>query len=201
MFRSFLLITLLVVLCTAPLATASVLDQEHWLSTVTMTSRASNYEGTFRKAQTFTAGVTEALAGVEVHMSIVSVSEILIRPTSGGVPTMSVLASSSDLTMDGNSVYADFTSADLDLSAGGMYAIEIISGDYNNNYGTWSSEYAGSYAGGSGYYINTEGSTNISDWTSMDGDHFLRTYMVPEPTTLGFLGIAGVVLLRRRLTA
>lgn len=176
-------------------ASASVLDQ-HSFTGLTPSVNAgiaylSDASWGFRRAQTFTVGIdgylnsvlVEFNAGVSQWPSGTIQEMRILKTTSSGVPTDTVLASVGPFTLT-NDVFGtfDFSSYNLHLSAGSVLAFEIIGSGaaQMNNSTDPSSPYYPTYQGGSDFYINQP--YGIANWTqNLGGDLRFQTYMNPVP--------------------
>ena len=152
---------------------------------------------TFLPAQTFTTSVGGPLDEISVGIWSGAPNDVSVelRSTSGGLPTSTVLASS----VITGSPYAssvlhtaDFSSSSVTLDPSTMYAISLrtVNGPPNNV--AWSGDFPGS---GGGF---ASSSNNGSSWSLDDGRiGVYRVTILPEPTSIGLLGVIGMIALRR----
>ncbi len=161
-------------------------------------------------AQTFTPGLTEILAFVDIGISNVHTPgdlNVSITRTVDGLPSLApgdvlatVVVPKGGITSGWERI--DFEQENLTLTEGDLYSIVLEAGESD----TWIRwrwyDDPASYAGGGLYTYTTAGQT--TKWWEGPGpfhdpaDSVFRTYMVPEPGLLGLLAIAAARLLRRR---
>jgi hypothetical protein len=155
---------------------------------------------TFRRAQTFTVGITGSLHSilVEYNGGVLSsdldewASEMRLLSTSNGVPD-SILATSSSQTLSGVFGTFDFAASGLSFSAGTVLAFEIVGAGAVQFY-------EGSpYPGGSDYVLNpTHG---LAQWTAFPTrDLAFQTFVTPLPASALLLvgGLVGLGAAARR---
>jgi hypothetical protein len=149
---------------------------------------------TFRRAQTFTVGVTGTLVEVDVaSFSSSAVGFLNLLSTSGGVPS-TVLQTTSIQSLVSDNGFLDF-SVSLGVTAGEVLAFEYV--DHSSG-AELDGTLPGQYSGGQDYFLNT--SANVNSFTSSGADEGFRTFVddgvsaVPEPSTwaMMILGFAGV---------
>ena len=197
-------IVCVVVIGTIPVsvATASVLDQSQPVSG----GSATIYSGQ-SIAQTFVPGMTGRLERVEVELAYGTTTyplNVSIVETVSGAPTGTVLGLQ---PVSGTLVAwkaVDFLSDEIDLVAGQEYAIILECDEPTVSLGSgWKVVWDGNlYPAGTLWdYAPSEGSWAQKDWSSeteYDADAVFRTYMIPEPATLGLLALGGLALVSRR---
>jgi hypothetical protein len=166
------------------LALAGTLDQQQ-----TSTGGAAFSIGTNQTvAQTFTAGITGTIDEVDLHLGY-SVSAptapltVEIRSASGGVPTNTVLASSSipASSAPASSAFVPVAFASqASVAAGTQYAIVASSATpaITNNYEWTDAPSANPYPGGTALYAPPGSSAWANDTTA---DVAFKTYVVPSP--------------------
>ncbi len=181
------------VLVGGDLTPAQILDQDNVNPSPNASGRLSEFDGSFRRAQTFTVGMGGILHSVEVEAD--EPEELRILSTAKGVPTYTTLATSTSVTSSASFHLFDLTAANLSINSGDVLAIELVKvGEpgHVSHYWTGTFELGGGYyPGGSDYYINPD--YGATTWTqNLDDDWNFRTYVVPEPGSLVLLG-AGVV--------
>jgi hypothetical protein len=170
---------------------------------------SSDSSTTFRRAQTFTVGVTGTLIEVDVaSFSSSAVGFLNLLSTSGGVPS-TILQSTSIQSLVSDNGFLDF-SVSLGVTAGEVLAFEYV--DHSSG-ATLDGTSPGQYSGGQDYFLNTN--ANVNSFTSTGAfeggaplDEGFRTFVddgvsaVPEPSTwammlLGFGGF-GFMAYRRK---
>jgi hypothetical protein len=166
-------------------ALAGTLDQQQ--STVNI-SGARAIDSSLSIAQTFTAGISGGLDGVDLYLSKSSTPSapltVEIRNVSGAGPGTTVLASLSIPAASVPTFPAAFVSsgfaAPAPLTAGTRYAIVAYSSTIS--YYEWGGGVDGTspYAGGEGFY--TPGSPPSGSWANDTADRTFRTYVTPVPT-------------------
>jgi hypothetical protein len=160
-------------------------------------------------AQTFTAGLTGTLAGVNIDVlgfdPALFPLDVAIRTVSGNVPTATVL---SEVTLgSGTSLLSDFIAFPnvIDVVAGTSYAIVV---NYDGApapgpgmaQGLWSGATGDLYPAGGLFFSFSDG---VSWFGDAGNDTHFRTYVdssrVPEPGSLVLLvaGLVGIFGLRR----
>ena len=178
---------------------ATVLDQAYLVTDGTRFV-SSDLDPSFRRAQTFTVGVTGTL--VQVDVAVVSMlagtsATLNLLSTSGGTPT-SILVTSSTVNTAPVGGFMDFTFLEP-VTAGEVLAFELVA-SISNSFGALVMPGAnpGGYSGGSDFFLNTF-SANIPNFTATAGDVNFQTFVnvtaaVPEPSTWAmlFLGFASI---------
>jgi hypothetical protein len=212
--RSDVLIALsaaLTLICPAAAQATIVQDQSYLVSNGVTFSSTTTDITSFRRAQTFTVGVTGTLVEIDLSIDPISISpfstgSLNLLSTSAGVPT-AILQTSPTVTNTLVGGFLDFTFS-LNVIAGEVLAFELVT---TRNPSLASPLFMkgsdpGGYAGGSDFFINT--AFNINNFTPITGDANFRTFVdgavspVPEPSTwammiLGFAGI-GFTAFRKR---
>lgn len=185
----------------APHAGATVmLDQEYLEPTADVSAGASQADGSFRRAMTFTVG----LAGTLDHVAMRGMAGSLMRilSTAGGVPTSTVLASTGAATVDVDGwINWDLSAAGLAVTPGDVLAMDMLIGVTGNQ---WLGSSSAGYAGGGDYFLNVSfGFPNFTSNPTFDA--FIRTFVdvpgqAPEPASLALLGLglAALAFGRRR---
>ena len=194
--------TALVLLSTAGIATADPisLDQRSVPSqpegadgsTIALLTVPS---GAFRRAQTFTAGLSGDLARIDVLLSSVFGTRNLVPgdvllqvlDTVGGVPISTVLASNHSAvnSVDGWRTFELTTP--IRVESGRILAIELIYPTEQGGFG-WRGQQPGThYQPGGDFFLNV--SAGVPSFTlNPDADNFFRTFVdtapTPEPTTV-----------------
>ena len=171
---------------------AIVQDQSYLVSSGSSFSTSTTDISSFRRAQTFTVGVTGTL--VEVDLSIApisifpsSIGRLNLLSTSAGVPT-AIVQTSPILTSTLVGGFLDFTFS-LNVTAGEVLAFELVTTRDPSLASPLfiNGSNPGSYAGGSDFFLNTE--FGINNFTPTTGDVNFRTFVdgpvspVPEPST------------------
>ena len=220
----------LVAMVAAPLALATpILDQSVIYPSSGGISSYTIYEtptNEYVLAQTFTAGLTGRLTGVDLALTDKATQDLTVSilHTNAGLPDTSAPALATetltpgDVDLDPFSLESvDFTSTWVDLYAGNMYTIMLSSttpfnAEYDWTRGSFDT-FTGNplspqdpYAGGAGYYSNDGGSS----WSALSGfseDFSFQTYidptLVPEPSSIPIFATAFILLgwVRRRKKA
>jgi hypothetical protein len=182
-----------------------LLDQEQIQPhpTAFITSYPSLSDGTFRRAQSFTVGLTGKLD--HVAMRGVPGSEMRILSTAGGIPTFTILASTSSFSVDANGwINWDLSTSGLIVAPGQILAMEMTA-TQNPFEAIW--ETGAGYAGGADYFLNTQFGFPDFTFNPDDDDQFFRTFVeiqageVPEPASFfliafGFLAY-GIYRIRK----
>ncbi len=169
------------------------------------------------RAQTFTVGQTGKLARIEVGLTGAWQAsaywvDIAVATVADGVPDFdSILASRRILSEDISlpypsvpkySISGDFTSSEIQVTAGEMLALVVTSnlppvpGPPTNVFGIWVN--GNSYPNGKSYY------RPYSEISEAFGDFHFRTFVeIPEPisASLGMLGVACVLAMARNCCA
>lgn len=190
----------------ALLATAAgatpVLDQSYTAPAAGSGALSSDFpDPGFRRAMTFTVGITGMLSEVDIEVGFGTVNLNLLS-TAGGVPTTTVVGTGTFLSASGG--WMSFSTS-LAVTAGEVLAIEGVCP--SSSCGFWQGTSPNTYAGGEDFFMNpalgiptfTPDEIGSSFHTSL-GDHF-KTFVdvasVPEPLTLAVFG-AGLAGIRRR---
>lgn len=164
-------------------------------------------------AQTFTAELSGQIEIVDLYLENMFdldlyPSTVSIVNTIDGVPGGSVLGTiSADILIEGwNSI--DFLPESVFLTANTQYGIVLYNDDPDRYTGTstqWRSTVSDVYAGGSSWsYTDGQWTQEVTPpgglpvETFYDKDAAFRTWMAPEPATLLFIGLGGLMLRRRR---
>ena len=190
---------------------AIVQDQSYLVSDGNSFSTSTTDISSFRRAQTFTVGVTGTLVEVDISIDPISISpssigSLNLLSTSAGVPTATVQTSPTLTNMlVGGFLGFKFS---LDVTAGEVLAFELVT---TRNPSLASPLFIngsdpGGYAGGSDFFLNTK--FGINNFTPNTADVNFRTFVdgpvspVPEPSTwammiLGFAGV-GFMAYRRK---
>jgi hypothetical protein len=186
-------------------ATASaVLDQSYLALDNVGIFGSSQNDPSFRRAQTFTVGLTGTLTEIDVAVSSAhrgTSATLNLLATSGGTPTSILLTSPTVNTapLVGDFMVFLFSQA---VTAGEVLAFELVSSAAFQIEMPGSSP--GTYSGGSDYFLNTV----VNNFTADNLDAGFQTFVdtnisaVPEPSTwammiLGFAGI-GFMTYRRK---
>jgi hypothetical protein len=175
----------------------------------------SQYSGTNIPAQTFTISSADQLSQIGVDLEIYGTPgettslTFNLLSTSDGVPTSTVLGTSTLTGLSVSSspelVFADFSSQDINLTAG-QYAFSLsLPNSSSNDVGAGAIgdiPAAGTYPGGQAYNGSSSG------WVPMGGGNYeigfevTGTALTPEPSTwallLGGLGLLAFLHLRTR---
>ena len=190
-------------------AWADTIDQ----SFTSPSSSSAAFYPTFQLGQSFTAGITGRLTGVNLNLSVLSngpgTIDVDIRTVDGsGAPTSTILGTTTLSFANGSSTvplsqFIGFPST-IDIVAGQQYAIVITPQTIYN--GLWYGYHVDSYTGGKQWASNSG-----SSWYHYDDpydnpprswDLNFQTYVAntPEPGTMLLLGsgLVGVWLRRRR---
>jgi hypothetical protein len=156
---------------------------------------ASHPDGLFRRAQTFTVGLSGLLNSVDIIAGIGEFpgapgASMQILATANGVPTFTVLASVDffERSTDGWFVW-DLSSANLTVTPGQVLAMEMIGGGFLGFT-------PGAYTGGADYFLNIiQGFPNFT--LNPNTDIFFRTFVgtgpredlirIPEPSAIWLL--------------
>jgi hypothetical protein len=214
--RSDVLIALsaaLTLICPAAAQATIVQDQSYLVSNGVTFSSTTTDITSFRRAQTFTVGVTGTLVEIDLSIDPISISpfstgSLNLLSTSAGVPT-AILQTSPTVTNTLVGGFLDFTFS-LNVIAGEVLAFELVT-TRNPSLASplfMKGSSPGGYAGGSDFFLNTDFTPPINNFTPTTGDANFRTFVdgpvspVPEPSTwammiLGFAGI-GFTALRKR---
>ena len=133
---------------------ATVLDQQ--FIPVTITSLAGFTDGSgFRRAQTFTVGITGTLTEVDIFEALGNTQQGFFGPfsgmnilsTSGGVPTFTVLGTGAFVSQSGG--VATFSTS-LPVTIGEVLAIEPILAS-TQEFNLWEAQQPSGYAGGTSF--------------------------------------------------
>jgi hypothetical protein len=154
-----------------------VLDQEYYQPPVSALAPLSENATPTRRIQTFTVGVSGILRRVEVPLSCSCAGvppEARIIATAGGVPTGTVLASTT-ITDSPNAEWRgyDFAGANLSVTQGDVLGLELMQGTTSS---LWMGINVGTYPGGAMYYQNP---SNSPGWTQQVPELWFRTYVDP----------------------
>jgi hypothetical protein len=184
---------------TANAHAAIVLDQDNFpVATSPLETGLSSPDNSFRRAQTFTVGVSGTLAKIGVVIRGNASVALRILGTSGGIPLSTSLGeATANAAGAGALTFFDLVALDLEVVAGDVLAFEPVQLD-----GWGSSHFPSSYAGGQLHYINTR--SGIVDWRATPNHDFgFETYVsivdVPAPGALMlFAGSLALLALCRR---
>jgi PEP-CTERM motif len=177
-----------------------ILDQSSPIGSAEFSASSDSFS--FRRAQTFTVGVTGTLVEVDVASFTSSTMGFLnLLSTSGGVPS-TILQSTSIQSLVNDNGFLDF-SVSLDVTAGEVLAFEYV--DHSSGVALDGTG-PGQYSGGQGFFLNPD--ANVNSFAGSGFDEGFRTFVdngvsaVPEPSTwammiLGFAGI-GAMAYRRK---
>ena len=212
--RSDFLVTLyaaLILTCPAVAQATIVQDQSYLVSDGDTFSTTTTDISSFRRAQTFTVGVTGTLVELDLSIDPISIyssaiGSLNLLSTSAGVPT-AILQTSPTLTNTLVGGFLDFTFSQ-NVTAGQILAFELVT-TRNPSLATplfINGSDPGGYAGGSDFLLNTE--FGFNSFTATNADLNFRTFVdgpvspVPEPSTwammiLGFCGL-GFMTYRKR---
>lgn len=185
---------------------APVLDQSYLQSNGTGLVSTALLFPDFRRAQTFTVGLSGTLVELDVAIDPESVvpgksATLNLLATLGGTPT-TILQTSPTVNTTLLAGFMDFV-VSLPVSVGEVLAFELV--DANSGY-TMLGSLPGQYAGGADFIINTE--FNVDNFTAFTGaDADFRSFVdvgataVPEPASLallvtGLLGFAAASRVR-----
>ena len=183
---------------------APVVDQSNWEAANGYYGPTSDFSSTTREVQTFTAGLSGLLTGLDaaVARDTASLSAIRILSTTAGLPATVLGTLALSISQGPGDFFVDLTSLGVQVVANTTYAYEFQ--------GSGSLEWmaTGSYAGGANLYQ----SGNAGAWTDSGNDARFRTHVdagagsvtvnpVPLPPTLALvvlgLGLMGPSLRRR----
>lgn len=168
-----------------PSAQATVILDQQSIGAVNNIGFGNSSTG-FNRAQTFTVGVDGILNSIEVFGQDANTLNIL--QTSGGIPTLTVLASASLSNTIGGYMVFDLSALNFAVSIGDVLAFE-----------SWGGSSKGSsnndYVNGASFFRNP--GAGVSNFTGTSGyDIFFRSYVnngqidtVPEPAPLALLGL------------
>jgi hypothetical protein len=147
----------------------------------------SSFNGYFRRAQTFTAGIEGNLSKIVLDFDldqpgtppVYSIS--ILQTDATGIPTDNILATVNSFSLSGNLATFDFLSSNLYLKLNSVYAFEVVGGLIRaNNSLVPGSPVAALYSGGGDYFKNSD--FGINDWASnATADLRFQTYMTPIP--------------------
>lgn len=182
MLLAVMLICMLVFVSLPALALSSTLDQSY--DPGYFDSGGFLSYGTSLAAQTFTAGVTGTLTGVELAISHYETPlysmRVAIQPMAGGVPASTELAYAvvlpGDLKPDMFETFITLSSG-VEVTAGTEYAI-VVSTDapLTIGQGTWHGNYPGGYPDGKVCYY-------AGYWACNDSDFGFRTYVTVDTSS------------------
>ncbi len=158
-----------------------------------MSPRPSN----FQRAETFTVGIAGTLAEVGIYTTSASTtfSGIDILSTSGGTPTLTVLASGTYVSTNINGLAMFDVSLPLPVTGGEVLGLE----PFVSSAGNWETRTPGTYVGGQDFFMNQSifGDQFLSDGNSDGFVTYVNTggsSSVPEPASFALLG-GGLALL------
>jgi hypothetical protein len=198
-YSASLLLVISALIWIAPDAQATtVLDQEYLVSNDALALFSQATRPGFRRAETFTVGVTGTLNEIVVvnRNPGVLFTGLNILSTSDGVPTTMIVATGEFLFEFGREdmfVAMEAFSVSLPVSVGDVLAIEpIVAG--NGFSGFWRANQPGTYIGGGDYFVNSDLGINVFT-PSGNADNFLTFVEVPEthipePPSLWLFGAA-----------
>ena len=156
----------------------------------------------FRRAQTFTAGLSGFLDIVELEVENFASGTLNILATSAGVPTGTILGSSSIFTSRDNFRRFDLSALGLAVNPGDVLALELVGS------GRWVGSSTNVYNGGSDFFLNP--SFGINSFTANTADLNFRTFVsdrlvtpepepIPTPALLpGLIGLGAAAWRRHR---
>jgi hypothetical protein len=164
-------------------------------------------------SQTFTAGMSGQLAGIEVAVSrneLETIEDLIVQirsTTLDGKPdplASNVLATASVSASDVNDwnsfswVYVDFLAAGLFQNVGDVFAITLTSEASGTAY-AWALTSGDPYSDGHGHY-RFKSSGQDADFIRGGGDQFFRSYVVTSPSNIVLftLGLALLAFSRSR---
>ncbi len=169
-------------------------------------------EGFF--AQTFTPGISGQLDHIDLHIGEWIwdpgyPSTVSIVNTAGGLPNGSALGEVEFPEPFNGWNTIDFLAESVFLSAGTQYAIILSNDDdpalHIEPTVTWRITETDAYSGGSLWsWMVDVGWNQDFDLPTYDlalMDAAFRTYMVPEPATIGLFGLGGLLLRKRKAQA
>ena len=158
--------------------------------------------GSFRPGQTFTALLGGLLGEVSVALWSSGANNVVVevRDTSGGLPA-SLLASGLITSGPYNGLFqtVDLSSSGITLNGGGLYAITLRTVNASPNAG-WQGSFAPELYTGGEYVFSSNSGATYSVQAGYSHSFRVTVEPVPEPSTFGVLGIAGMalVVVRRR---
>lgn len=172
-----------------------VVDQNYDPSFNAEDGFASSPTSNFQRAETFTVGIAGTLAEVGIYTSSASTtfSGIDILSTSGGTPTLTVLASGTYVST--NSDGLAMFDVSLPVTVGEVLGLE----PFVSSAGNWETRSPGTYVGGQDFFMNQSifGDQFLSDGNSDGFVTYVNTggsSSVPEPASFALLG-GGLALL------